>query len=483
MPSFVLWFQKRHCQHLAPALLIFVSLLAARGFAAAPLSLQVNEEAQRDVSLTVYSNNFAVVREVREARLPKGIVELEYRDVARDIDPTSVTVKARGASSEEFNLLEQNYRYDLLNRQTLLARFINKKLKYARSVLQDGQYETVYREGMLLSVGPEIVDFGDEIEVEPLGTITLSYIPEELKSQPTLLWLVDNATAGATLLETSYITGNIRWQADYIMVLDQQQAVFDLSAWVSLENRSGTQFRNASLQLVAGQVNRVSEQRPEMERPMAAMRMDAQMPTQETLFEHHLYSLPRKTTLANNETKHIQLIAATGLKYAKVYSLAVQVPNYQTAELRKSSFDVHLRFTNQADNGLGEPLPAGKVRVYQRDSAGQLQLVGEDQMAHLPTGETADLNVGQAFDLVAERRQLEFRRLGERVIEMTNEVVIRNQKREAVTVTLNEKLFGDWQITSESHKGRKSDAATQTYELPLQAGGETTLRYTARLNY
>lgn len=182
MPSFVLWFQKRHCQHLAPALLIFVSLLAARGFAAAPLSLQVNEEAQRDVSLTVYSNNFAVVREVREARLPKGIVELEYRDVARDIDPTSVTVKARGASSEQFNLLEQNYRYDLLNRQTLLARFINKKLKYARSVLQDGQYETVYREGMLLSVGPEIVDFGDEIEVEPLGTITLSYIPEELKS-------------------------------------------------------------------------------------------------------------------------------------------------------------------------------------------------------------------------------------------------------------------------------------------------------------
>jgi hypothetical protein len=483
MPSFFFPPPKFTYRRLSVPCLALAALLAASQVAAEPLSRQVNEGAQREVSLTVYSNNFAVVREVRETKLPKGIVELEYRDVARDIDPTSVTVKARGASSEQFNLLEQNYRYDLLNRQTLLARFVNKKLKYARSVLQDGQYETVYREGNLLSVGPEIVDFGDEIEVEPLGTITLSYIPEELKSQPTLLWLIDNRKAGSTLLETSYITGNIRWQADYIMVLDQEKPVFDLSAWVSLENRSGTQFRNASLKLVAGQVNRVSDRRPEMERPMAAMRMDAQMPKQETLFEHHLYSLPRKTTLANNETKQLQLIAATDLKFDKVYILASQVPNYQTAEMRKSSFDVHLRFINQVNNGLGEPLPAGKARVYQRDSDGQLQLVGEDQMAHLPKGEMADLNVGQAFDLVAERSQLEFRRLGERVIEMTNEIVIRNQKTEGVSVTLNEKLFGDWQITSESHKGLKSDAATQTYEIALQAGGETTVRYTARLNY
>ncbi|MFT4821253.1 MAG: hypothetical protein ACI9PN_002120, partial [Candidatus Azotimanducaceae bacterium] len=280
------------------SLFVSVLVLASLSSLAAAQSrpVQVGEDAQQEMSLTVYNNNFAVVREVREVVLPKGRVELEYQDVARDIDPTSVTVGVAGVG-HGFTVLEQNYRYDLLSRDALLSRFINQKLKYTRTVLQGSQYETIYREGNLLAINPEIVDFGDEIEIAPTGTISLNAIPEDLKSIPTLVWLIDSATSGTQQIETSYITGNIQWHADYIFVLDAKKSNFDLSAWVSLDNRSGSRYQNTTLKLVAGQVNRVADRRPEMERDVMLMRSDSNTPQVQALFDYHLYTMPHKTTL------------------------------------------------------------------------------------------------------------------------------------------------------------------------------------------
>lgn len=447
--------------------------------------VQVGEDAQQEMSLTVYNSNFAVVREVRKVFLPKGRVELEFQDVARDIDPTSVTV-ALADSGQGFTVLEQNYRYDLLNRDALLSRFVNHKLKYASTLSQkgqNGQYETTYREGNLLAINPEIVDFGDGIEIDPKGTISLEAIPADLTSIPTLVWLVDSAKSGAQQIETSYITGNIQWHADYIFVLDAKQSNLDLSAWVSLDNRSGSRYQNTTLKLVAGQVNRVVDRRPEMERGMAMMRSDSKMPQSQALFDYHLYTMPYKTTLANNEIKQLRLMSADGVGYSKRYQLDSQVQNYQVADAQKTNFDILIEFANTKPNGLGEPLPAGKVRVYQRDSDEVLQLVGEDQIRHLPQGETAVLQVGKAFDLIAERRQTSFKRLGERVIEIGYEIAVRNQKSEKVQVTLNEQMFGDWQVTQESIKGRKVDSVTQSYDIELEKGAATVLEYAIRVNY
>ncbi|MFT6317389.1 MAG: hypothetical protein ACJAWG_002029 [Candidatus Azotimanducaceae bacterium] len=465
-------------------LLVSVLVLASLSSLAAAQSrpVQVGEDAQQEMSLTVYNNNFAVVREVREVVLPKGRVELEYQDVARDIDPTSVTVGVAGVG-HGFTVLEQNYRYDLLSRDALLSRFINQKLKYTRTVLQGSQYETIYREGNLLAINPEIVDFGDEIEIAPTGTISLNAIPEDLKSIPTLVWLIDSATSGTQQIETSYITGNIQWHADYIFVLDAKKSNFDLSAWVSLDNRSGSRYQNTTLKLVAGQVNRVADRRPEMERDVMLMRSDSKTPQVQALFDYHLYTMPHKTTLANNEIKQLRLMEADGVNYVKRYQLDSQVQNYQFADAQKSNFDILIEFANAKSNGLGGPLPAGKVRVYQRDSDKVLQLVGEDRMRHLPRDETAVLQIGKAFDLIAERRQTSFKRLGERVIEIGYEIAVRNQKSEKAQVILNERMFGDWQVTQENMKGRKIDSMTQAYLIELDEGATSVLKYTIRVGF
>ena len=447
-----------------------------------PMALPVSKDSQVAASLTVYSDNFAVVREVRRVILPEGLVELEYRDVAAHIDPTSVTVVSRGDASG-FNVLEQSYRYDLLNRESLLARFINRKLKYARSVRFDNKFETIYREGNLLAINPEIVNFGDEIAIAPEGTITLGSVPPDLKTVPTLVWLVDNSRAGSRLLETTYISTNIKWQADYVLVLDRDKPMFDLATWVSLENQSGAQYSNASIKLVAGQINRVNDRRPDMERPLTASRMASQVPRQESFFDYHLYTLPLKTSIAHNETKQLRLMAASGASYLKSYVLESQLQNYQALESRNANVDIRMQFANTSSNQLGQPLPAGKVRVYLKDSDGELQLVGEDRITALAEGEVAHLSLGQAFDLRAEHKQLGFRRLGERVIEVTTEVTVRNRKPEAVTVTLHEKLFGDWEITQESLKGKKTDGVTQTYQLAVAGGSSATVVYTARIDY
>ena len=174
---------------------------------------------------------------------------------------------------------------------------------------------------------------------------------------------------------------------------------------------------------------------------------------------------------------------ASGVGYSKSYILNSPLQNYQAIEPTKANFDMRLTFTNSQSNQLGQPLPFGNIRVYQKDGDGDLQLVGEDQMASLANGEVAQLSVGKTFDLMAEHQQMAFRRLAERVIEITTEVTLWNRKSEAVFVTLNEKLFGDWQVTQESLKGQKTDGVTQTYQVQLQAQSSTKIVYTARITY
>jgi hypothetical protein len=449
-----------------------------------PESYQVDQASQQDVAVTVYNNNYGLVREVRNVKLPVGEIALEFRDVAQQIDPTSVAFRSLTATGK-LQILEQNYRYDLLNRNTLLSRYLGKELTFIRYPA-DGQ-KREERNGTLMSAaGDLIVRFGQQIEINPQGTIALAELPEDLLARPTLVWLLDNQHRGQQKVETSYLTNGMSWHADYVAILNDDDAKLDLTGWVTLENRSGAAYRNAVLKVVAGDVRRVQVARaPVMaEMQMSAPRADLAGMQEESFFEYHLYSLQRRTNLANNETKQINLLSRDKVSVRKRLSVESmsQVYGYDRSE-SKTNAKVTLRLENSKENGLGMALPGGRVRVYKADSSGTLQLIGEERIKHTARDERLDLAMGQSFDVVAERKQTAFRKRGERESEVSYAVEVRNHKDVDQEVTVIEHLPGDWLVIEESQPHRKVDARTIEYQVDVPARGSVKVSYTARINW
>lgn len=450
---------------------------------AAGQRIVVGDEQQVDVSVTIYNGNFAIIREKRDVLLPIGEFELEFRDVARSIDPSSVLVIS-AADERGLQVFEQSYRYDLLNKQTLLERFLGRKLKYSRSVLEGTRYEKMLREGVLLSINPEIVRFGDEIEIEPEGIISLAYLPDDLITTPTLLWTMENSVQDRQGLQISYLTENVSWQTDYILTLNNDESKADLDGWVTLVNQSGAAYRNAKLKLVAGDVQRIRS-RPVMAHraTLEAQEFAAVVPGRQSFFEYHVYDFPRRTTLEANSVKQVRLMAAKSIDIEKSYVLQNEVVLYQAQGMQNLKADVILAFRNTRKNNLNVPLPAGKVRVYKADSEGILQLAGEDRVQHTPVNSDIVIKVGRAFDVTAIRKQTEYRRLGNRGVEVGYSITVKNHKDKAIELVVKEKLNGDWIIIQESHKGQKLDSATVAYTLKLPKGAEQTVTYIARFNH
>ncbi len=438
--------------------------------------LVLEAEDSTDTRLTVYNGNYAVVRDTRMVVLPVGTYEVEYRGIARDIDPSSVIVDSSKAG---ISIIEQNYRFDLVNKSSLLQRFIGRKLKYSRSMLQGTTYEKVLREGTLLSIDPAVVQFGDEIEIEPEGVISLPYFPEDLASEPTLVWLLENKLAGNQSLSITYLTNNISWHADHVAVLSRDQASMDVTSWVTLSNRSGVTFGEAGLQLVAGEVNRVSAPPPGSARGKLAFGLAEAAPTRESLLDYHLYTVPGRTTLTNNQLKQLKLLKADGINVLRRYVLTSEAMRHPMPEPQTLRFDVVLDFVNDAL----QPLPAGRMRVYSSDQAGIPQLVGEDRVGHIAVDAEVTVKLGKAFDLSARRTQTDLDRVGDRVVDVSYRVDVSNHKPEAVSVRLEERVTGDWRVLKESHKGVKSDSTKLTYDLDLEAGAEEAVAYTVRVRW
>ena len=450
------------------------------------LRIFVSDEQQVEISVTVYNGNFAIIREKRDVLLPLGEFELEFQDVARSIDPSSVSVTT-DSDEKGLQVIEQSYRFDLLNKQTLLERFLGQKLKYSRSVLEGTHFERLLREGILLSINPQVVRFGDEIEIEPEGIISLGYLPDDLKTTPTLLWSVENMVRRRHGLQISYLTENISWRADYVLTLSADESEASLDGWVTLVNQSGAAYRNARLKLVAGDVQRIRIP-PQMARRASqeALGLSAeagQVPSQESFFEYHLYDFPRRTTLEANSVKQVRLMTARDIDVVKSYVFQNDVMQYQAQGTQKLKANVILTFRNTLGNNLNVPLPAGKVRVYKADSDGVLLLAGEDRVQHTPVNSDIEIKVGRAFDVTAIRKQTDYRRLGNRGVEVGYSITVKNHKDKAIELVVKEKLNGDWVITQKSHKGEKLDSATMAYRLKLREGAEQTITYTARFNY
>lgn len=447
-------------------------------------SYQVDQSSQQDVAVTIYNNNYGLIREVRQVNLPVGEIELEFRDVAVQIDPTSVAFRSLTAEGK-LQILEQNYRYDLLNRNTLLNRYLDRELTFIRYLSDSLEREE--RVGTLISnQGDLIVRFNERIEINPQGTIALTELPQDLLARPTLVWLLDNQHQGKQKIETSYLTNGMSWHADYVAILDKNDSEIDLTAWVTLENRSGASYRNAVLKVVAGDVKRVylagepvAQAMQLREGSFNRVRMK-----EESFFEYHLYSLERRTDLANNETKQVSLLSRDNVSVSKRLSIesVSQVYGFDRSEI-KTNAKVTLRLENTEENGLGIALPGGRVRVYKADSSGALQLIGEERIKHTARDEQIDLTMGQSFDVVAERKQTSFRKRGERESEVSYAIEIRNHKDIMQEVTLIEHISGDWIITEESQQHRKVDSGTIEYQVSVPARGTSSVNYTARVNW
>ncbi|XOV87667.1 MAG: DUF4139 domain-containing protein [Pseudomonadota bacterium] len=462
-------------------LLSLLVLLPAHPVLANNQVLRLSLADRTAIDLTIYSN-FAVVRDVRETVLPSGTFDLEFEHVAHRVDGGSVMVRSL-TGGNELSVLSQSYQFDLLNKQSLLERYIGRKLKYSRSVLQDNKYEKYLREGILLSIDPEIVQFGDEIEIAPEGVVSLPYIPEGLKTIPTLVWKVNNRVKGVQKIETSYVSDAFNWQAEHLLTLNAREDAFDLSTRVSVENQSGINYDRARINLVAGDVNREQKSTRVLRDAPMMMRAEAVSATAdvgpEALGDIYLYRIPGEVDIKHHETRQLRLFDARNIKVKRTYKLVTPVMTHQNPQPETRRFDVTFAFENTQRNGLGDPFPAGRVRVF-KDDAGALRLLGEDRVRHTPGGETIEFTTGKAFDLVAERTQKSWRRLGDRAAEVTYEIALRNAKREGATLVLQEKLYGDWSIVSQTADGAKLDSTTQQYIIDLKAGESRTFTYTAR---
>ena len=462
---------------------VLIAALALAGAAAAappaPVPI-VDRGARTDVAVTVYNQDLALVKDTRDLSLPTGESAVRFEDVAAKIDPRTVAVRSTTAA-DALGVVEQNYVFDLISPQKLMEKYVGREVELVET---DEQLQTRSSRAVLLSTnGGPVYRIGDRIAVGYPGRVILPELPEELYARPTLLWRLVNHGPARQRVEVSYLTGGLSWAADYVAVVNGDDTRADVTGWVTLTNQSGARYDDATLKLVAGQLNRARVPEPFVAEGMALAKA-ARPPrfSEEEFFEYHLYALDRRTTLADNETKQMRLLAGSGVPLAKSYQIVGQPAWFRSRQGdlgRDVPVAVFLQLRNDVASHLGMPLPAGTVRLYKQDKSGAEQFIGEDTIRHTPKDETVRLKVGDAFDIVASRTQTDFQQLGTKPygIEAAFEVKIRNHKKEAVTVTVREPVGGDWKVVESSHPPVKVDAATLGFEVPVPADGETVVRY------
>lgn len=429
------------------------------------------------VGLTIYNNNFAVVKERREMVFDAGVNTVKFTDVASAIDPTSVNFKCLSAPGA-VSILEQNYEYDLVNTASLLKRYIDKSVMVQ---IKGSGSDTGTQMGGVLSaaVGNDLIlrHSTGELEIISRGVIehiSLSETPQDLVTKPTLVWLARADKKGAELCQVTYTTNQINWKADYSAVLNEAEDKLDLTGWVTIDNKSGAGYKDAVIKLIAGDVRRITEPPAPHRREMYALGIADKAGFEEKPFmEYHLYTLGRKSTINNNQVKQIELIApATDVPVKKLYIY----------EWRKKpdKVQIKLEFENKEESHLGIALPKGKVRVFKRDPAdGMLEFVGEDAIDHTPRKEKVSLYIGDAFDIVPEHTITDSKQRRRWRMEV-HKTELRNRKAEPVTVCVDERFgaYVNWEISGATHDYEKRDARTARFRMAVEADSIQVLEYT-----
>ncbi|ABI60286.1 MULTISPECIES: DUF4139 domain-containing protein [Nitrosomonas] len=443
---------------------------------------------QKQVGVTIYNENLALIRDLRQVSMEQGINRLVWREVSTRIRPQTVLLRTPGQSSES-RLLEQNFDFDLLTPEKLLESYLGRTVNVIYTNPVTGK-ETIEAATVLSTLGGVILKFTDRIETGTTGRITFPDIPDHLHDRPTLSLVLENTSPGKRELELSYLTSGLSWQADYVAKLNADDSRIDLSGLITLANHSGIAYPDAHLQLVAGNINQVSFEQPQT-RKMMAMVADAaeyQESKQESLFEYHLYTMPASATLAENQTKQITLMTAADIPVNKEFLLRGIEAHYfsrYTGDDNKLRPDVFIQFENKGKE-LDKPLPGGTVHVYKNDSQGNAQFLGEDRIKHTAKNELVRVKLGKAFDITATRTQTDFQQLdtpSQHFTETAHKIEIHNTRQEAVTIRVQEPIPGDWIVISESFPHTKPAANLAEWQIIIPDNEKIVLSYRVRIKH
>ncbi|MBX3097692.1 MAG: DUF4139 domain-containing protein, partial [Fimbriimonadaceae bacterium] len=451
------------------------------------------------VSLTIYNDGFALVREVREVSLGAGEQEVIVEDVAQLIEANSVSVRSLTAPTG-FSVFEQNYEYDLISPQAILMKAVGGRIAFNR-ILPNGQRDRI--EGTLISAPFAVVSNNNgqqqntyngmvirtddgRILLSPSGEIEVSSLPEGLISKPSLRWVVNTANRGRQELEFQYLTQGFGWKSDYVMTLDRAGKIGALKGWVTVTNNSGTSYANAKLSFLAGEVNRAQmpsefdavASRPQSPAP-GAPKMEEQ-----AFGEYHLYKMFRTSDVPDKQIKQVSLLENVGIPVRQklVLDLGPFYQNPRASDLVGTGPlkpNVYVQFRNDEESNMGVPLPKGTFKVFQEDQDGDIQMLGESYIDHTPRNEEVSILVGQAFDVVAEAKVVDFRWLnGNRRLGsiMTIEFEVRNRKKEPTTVVVMDRKFGEFSVSGTPTPARP-DANTLQWEIALQPDETKKIQY------
>ncbi len=434
-------------------------------------------EVQNDVEVTVYNDGTGLVKEIRETNLSSGINDVKFVDVPSLMDVTSLRIKD---IDNKAVVLEQNYDYDLISSEKLLEKYIDKNITF---VLENGtikgkllsiphtsygqQYNSYYsaQNSFMLRTEEGIV-----IINEPIKDIIFAGIPENLATKPTLSVSMDSKSAGKHNIEFDYLTGGMNWNANYVCVLNSEDKKMDMNGWMTISNNAGTTYKNAKLKVVAGDIHRVTPKYDVgVNYNVFTGKSAAPQIKEEGLFEYHLYTIPIRTTLKNNQDKQISFLDNDAININKIFEYDLQ---YSTNVM------VKVKFKNSESNGLGIPLPKGTVRIYKVDSENKLQFLGEDGIQHIPKDEYVSLYVGDAFDIVAEKTEND-RKEDKCYSEFEYKVDIRNHKKEDISVSVVEHpcSYCNWKVLKENFKHNKESTSKISWEVPVKGNGNATLTY------
>ncbi|MGB7923951.1 MAG: DUF4139 domain-containing protein [Pyrinomonadaceae bacterium] len=481
---------------------LLASLLASALFALLPItaaaqttSLTTTARDRQSVNVTVYNSNIGLVRETRALNLPAGRIALRFSDVAAQIKPETVHLVSLTAVNS-LRILEQNYQYDLLNPVKLMNKYVGREVTLVLRRLENNTEVLTPVQATLLSNNEgQVWRIGGQIVIGyPANVVETRFpdLPQNLVATPTLVWDLENSRSGAQTVEASYLTAGINWKADYVLVVNADDTRGDTQGWVTLINQSGVGFDDARLQLVAGDVNRVSNLNDEVSVTDVAQldgqpRSSVTQFNEQSFFEYHLYTLQRPASIREQETKQVSLLEASGFTVSKEFVINGQhyyYRNYATVGAPiKDKVGVFIQFSNSERNHLGMPLPAGIVRLYKKDDKGGQQFIGEDRIEHTPKDEDVRVKVGEAFDIVAERKLMDYKVVSTSIYEYAYEIRIRNHKQGPVTVIVNEPIGGDWEMLSSSHRAEKTAAFAARFEVPVEKDGEAKLTYRVRIKY
>ncbi len=447
-------------------IILILSLLVSHGFSWAQSSDKLN--------LTIYNQDLALVREVRSIDFKKGIFETKFQDVASRIDPTSVHFKVP-KFPDQVTILEQNYQFDLVSSEKILEKYIDKTIQLVTKQDKDYKGELLSYDGggLTLKESNGAIRIISRAEVRDL---LFPALPEGLITRPTLVWQLDSDVAGKQEAEVSYLTSGINWHAEYVAVADKDDKNIELSGWVSIDNRSGATYSNAKLKLIAGDIHRVREELgyPVEVRPTAMDAKRAVTFEEKAFFEYHMYTLTRPATVKDKEIKQLTLFPNTTVKVQKIFTF--------DGSWYEKKVKVNLEFQNTQKDGLGIPLPKGKVRVYKEDTDKSQEFVGEDLIDHTPKDEKVRIYVGNAFDIVGERMQTDYKRISDDVDRYSFQITLRNHKEQKVEVVVIEHLsYGaEWEIINNNYDYVKKDASTIEFKIPLEKDSEKKLNYTVQ---